>query len=311
MDQLVTLFGGGGFLGRYVVQALCQAGVRIRIVQKNPRNAYFLKPLAELGQIQFVAVDIRDKDQVMAAVQGSSAVVNLVGILKGKFQKIHVEGARNISEAAMAAGAKSFAHVSAIGADPKSPSAYGRSKALGEEAVRAAFAQATIIRPSIVFGREDNFINKLATMTGLFPLLPVLSARTKFQPVYVADIAHAITAAALDPMRHGGNIYELGGPEVMSMRSIYERVGEATGRQPILINIPNIFGAVLALFTGWLPGAPITWAQWKMLRRDNVASKNSKSFDDFGISPAPFAAISQNWLIRYRRHGRFTARQTY
>jgi uncharacterized protein YbjT (DUF2867 family) len=311
MDQVVTLFGGGGFLGRYVAQALYKTGVRVRIAQLHPRRAFFLKPLGGLGQTQFVAVDIRDKDRVAAAIEGSRAVVNLVGILKGNFQQIHIDGARTIAEAAAAAGARSLVHVSALGADPKSPSAYGRSKALGEQAVRGAFPGATIIRPSVVFGREDRFINKFAAMARLLPVLPVLRPAAKFQPVYVADVGHAIAAAALHPDSHGGKTCELGGPQVMTMREIYEWVEEATGYRRALVDVPDAAGAMLAQLTGWLPGAPITWDQWLMLQSDNVAAPGAPGLEAFGISPTPLAAVAEGWLTSYRRHGRFAAKSPY
>jgi NADH dehydrogenase len=215
MDRLVTLFGGGGFLGRYVAQALFRTGARVRIAQRDPRSAFFLKPLAALGQVQFVAADIRDQGQVREAVKEADAVVNLVGILRGAFHGIHVDGARNVAEAAAASAASSLVHVSAIGADPESPSAYGRTKSEGEQAVRAAFPGATIVRPSLVFGREDNSVNRFAGLSRLLPLLPAVRPRMKMQPVYALDVGRAVTAAAVDPRRHGGRTYELAGPQVI------------------------------------------------------------------------------------------------
>jgi NADH dehydrogenase len=311
MDRLVTLFGGGGFLGRYVAQALYKTGARVRIAQRDPRRAYFLKPLGGLGQTQFVRCDIRDEDQVAAALKGSWAVVNLVAVLKGNFRQVHVEGARNIAEAAAADGVRSLVHISAIGADPESPSAYGRSKALGEEAVRAAFPHATLMRPSILFGREDNFINRFAGMARLLPILPVLRPNAKFQPVYAADAGRAVVAAALDPERHGGRTYELGGPQVMSMREIYEYICQATLHGRSIIDVPDSLGALAARLTGWLPGAPITHDQWLMLQTDNVVSDNAPGLEDFGIAPTPLAAVSEGWLTSYRSHGRFAAKQPY
>ena len=202
-DRVVTLFGGGGFLGRYAVQALARTGARLRIVERDPRRAYFLKPLAAVGQIQFAAADIRDPGKARSAAAGSHAVVNLVGILKGDFHGLHVAGARNVAEAAAAAGASALVHVSAIGADAGSESNYGRSKGEGEAAVRAAFPGATILRPSFLFGREDNFVNRFAGMARLAPVLPVISGGTRFQPVYAADAGRAVSQAALDPRRHG------------------------------------------------------------------------------------------------------------
>jgi uncharacterized protein YbjT (DUF2867 family) len=311
MDRVVTLFGGGGFLGRYVAQALYKAGVRVRVAQRDPRRAYFLKPLGGLGQTQFVRADIRDAQQVAAAVEGSWAVVNLVGILKGNFRQIHIDGARTIAEAAAAAGAMSLVQVSAIGADPESPSAYGRSKGLGEQAAREAFPQATVIRPSILFGREDNFINRFARMARLSPILPVLRPDAKFQPIYVADVGRAIATAALDPAAHGGRTYELGGPQVMTMREIYEWICRTTRHGRAIVDVPDPIGALIARGTGWLPGAPITGDQWLMLQRDNVVDAGARGLEDLGIAPTPLAAVAESWLGSYRTHGRFAAKSPY
>ena len=306
-DRLVTLFGGGGFVGRYVAQALYKSGARIRIAQRDPRQAFFLKPLGGLGQTQFVAADITRPDQVPRAVEGSDAVVNLVGILKGAFHPIHVDGARNAAEAAAAAGAQAFVQVSAIGADPASPSRYGSSKGHGEAAVRAAFPSATIIRPSIVFGREDQFVNRFAALARLLPVLPVIRGDVRFQPVHVADVAHAIAAAALDPRAHGGRTYELGGPQTLSMRELNRWIGEATGRVRPLIDVPDAAARLIAQLGGWAPGAPMTYDQWLMLSRDNVVAPDAEGFEAFGIVPTPLAAVAEGWLTAYRRHGRFAS----
>jgi NADH dehydrogenase len=311
MDRLVTLFGGGGFLGRYAAQALFKTGARVRIVQRDPRRAFFLKPLARLGQVQFVSGDIRDAARVRAAVAGSDAVVNLVGVLKGDFEGIHVEGARNVAEAAAEAGAGALVHVSAIGADPDSESRYGRSKGEGEAAVRAAFPQASVMRPSVLFGREDNFINRFAGLARLAPVLPVIRGATKFQPVYAADAARAISAAALDPHTHAGKLYELGGPQVLTMRELMQWIVETTGRNRPLIDIPDPAARLVAKGFGWAPGAPITWDQWLMLQKDNVASTGTPGLDAFGIPRTPLAAVSEGWLTSYRRHGRFAAKSPY
>lgn len=311
MDRLVTVFGGGGFLGRYVCQQLYKTGARVRIAQRDPRRAWFLKPLGGLGQTQFVAADIRKRDQVLEAARGSDAVVNLVGILKGNFHQTHVLGAQHVAEAAAAAGAAALVHVSAIGADPDSPSGYGRSKAQGEAAVRAAFPAATIIRPSVVFGREDNFVNKFAGMARLMPMLPILRGSAKFQPVFAADVGKAIAAAALDPGRHAGRTYELGGPQVLTMRELNQWIGEATGHDRPLVDVPDAVAALLAQIAGWLPGAPITYDQWLMLQQDNVADDRAEGLRAFGIIPTPLAAVAEGWLTSYRRHGRFAAKQPY
>ena len=305
-DRLVTLFGGGGFIGRYVAQALFKAGARVRIAEREPRSAFFLRPLTGLGMIQFLRADIRDPGQTAAAVAGADAVINLVGILKGNFHGVHVEGARNVAASAAAAGAHSLVHVSAIGADPDSPSYYGRTKGEGEQAVRDAFAGATIVRPSIVFGAEDNFVNRFARLAQLLPVIPVIRGTWKLQPVYAADLGKAIAQAALDPASHAGRTYELGGPQVISMREVNQWICQATGRasRPI-VEFPDAVGRLMARLLGWAPGAPITWDQWLMLQRDNVASAALPGFEAFGIDPAPLAGVAENWLTIYRRHGRW------
>jgi NADH dehydrogenase len=310
-DRLVTLFGGGGFVGRYVAQHIYKTGARVRIAQRDPRQAFFLKPLGALGQTQFVAADIRNPDQVAAAIKNSDAVVNLVGTLKGDFQGLHVEGARTLAKACAEQGVASLVHISAIGADPESPSAYGRSKGEGEQAVRSAFPGATIMRPSVVFGREDNFVNRFAGILRVAPALPVIRGGVKFQPVYAADIGKAVSAAALDPDHHGGKTYELGGPRLMTMRELMQWIDETTGHNRALIDIPDAFGALLARAIGWLPGAPITWDQWLMLQRDNVVSEGAEGLRSFGIAPTPLEAVSEGWLTAYRRRGRFAAKQPY
>jgi NADH dehydrogenase len=311
MDRVVTLFGGGGFLGRYVTQSLLKAGARVRIAQTDPRSAFFLKPLGQLGHIQFVRADIRDPRQARAAATASDVVVNLVGILKGDFQAIHVEGARNVAEAAAEAGAEALIHVSAIGADPDSPSAYGRSKGEGEAAVRAAFPAATILRPSVVFGREDNFVNRFAGLARLAPALPVIRGATRFQPVYAADVGRAVSAAAMAPSDFAGQVYELGGPQVLTMRELMEWVGQATGRGRPLIDVPDPVAKLLARLTGWLPAAPLTWNQWLMLQRDNVPAAGVAGLEAFGVAKTPLAAVAEGWLTAYRRHGRFAAKSPY
>ena len=302
-DRLVTLFGGGGFVGRYVAQALFKAGARIRIAEREPRRAFYLKPLCGLGQIQFMRCDLTEAGQAARAVEGADAVVNLVGILKGDFERVHVAGARNVAEAAAVAGVPAVVHVSAIGADPDAASAYGRSKGEGEAAVRAAFPSATIIRPSIAFGLEDDFVNRFARMAQLLPVLPVIRGSWKLQPVHAADLGKAIAIAALDPGRHAGRTYELGGPQVLTMHAFNRWICEATGRGRPLVDIPDPIAGLLARLTGWLPFAPISWDQWQMLQRDNVAS--GPGFEAFGIRPAPLAALAEGWLTLYRRHGRF------
>jgi NADH dehydrogenase len=301
-DILVTVFGAGGFLGRYVAQSLLKTGVRIRAAGRDPRRAWYLKPLGGLGQVQFVRADVTDRAAVAAAVQGSDAVINLVGILKGAFQRIHVDGARNVAEAAAAAGVPALVHISAIGADPEAESAYGRTKGEGEQAVRDAFPAATIIRPSIAFGQEDDLINRFARMARLMPILPVIRPGWKLQPVHAADLGKAIALAALDP-RHAGQTYELGGPNVITMAELNRWICETTGRRRAIAELPDPIGKAIARLTGWLPMAPLTWDQWLMMQQDNVAT--GPGFEAFGLHPAPLAAVAPAWLVPFRRHGRF------
>ncbi len=304
-DRLITVIGGSGFLGRYTVQALLRAGARVRIAARDPREAWYLKPQGGLGQTQFIAADIRRRETIDRAVAGADGVVNLVGILKGDFEAFHVTGARNVAAAAAAADVASLVHVSAIGADPASASAYGKSKGYGEAAVRAAFRAATILRPSIVFGREDGFVNRFAQIITMLPVVPVIRGITKFQPVYVGDVAQAIVAALGDPGTHGGRIYELGGPEILSMAELNRWIAAATGRRRRFIAVPDAIAGFMASTLGWMPGAPMTNDQWRMLQSDNVAHESG--LGALGVTPTPLEAVAEGWLVRYRRHGRFSA----
>jgi uncharacterized protein YbjT (DUF2867 family) len=297
-EQIVTLFGGSGFIGRYVCEFLLKSGIRIRVASRDPRQSYFIQPLGQVGQFGFVQADITDAASVRRAVDGASAVINLVGVLGGKVAAVHVDGARNVAETSREVGVDALVHVSAIGADPNSPSNYGRTKGEGELAVRTAFPQATIVRPSLVFGPEDNLTNRFAGMARL-PFLPVIAAKTRFQPVYVRDIAQAIAKAALDPQRFGGETYEIGGPQVLTMVELHRAILDITGQQPEIVSMPDAFGALLSRF-GWLPGAPLTRDQWLMLQRDNVAATGAPGLAAFGIEPTPLAAVAAEWLGRFR-----------
>ncbi len=304
--KLITLFGGGGFLGRHAAQALMAAGARVRIVQRNPQRAIGIRALGNLGQAQFVVADAADGQAVHRAATGSDAIVNLIGILKGNFEVAHVRTAANIAAAAATNGA-AMVQISAIGADAASASAYGRSKAEGEVAVQTASPGAIILRPSIVFGRQDQFINRFAAMLRLAPVVPVVAPATRFQPVFVGDVADAITAAVAGA-QHCGRTFELGGPQILSMRALLEWIAHAIGRKPILIDLPDAASALLASATGWLPGAPITRDQWAMLTRDNVAAVDTPGLAELGIAPTSLDAVAEGWLDIYRRHGRFAGK---
>ena len=304
-EELVTIFGGGGFIGRYVCELLLKSGVRIRVAQRDPRKAYSIQPLGQVGQFGFVRADITDKESVRRAVDGADAVINLVGVFGKRMQAVHVEGARNVAEAA-AESASALTQLSAIGADVNSAAMYGRTKAQGEEAVRKAFPTATIIRPSLVFGPEDELTNRFAGLAQL-PFLPVIAAKRRFQPVYVRDLAKAIATAALEPQAHGGKTYEIAGPQVLSMVELHKAILELTGQKPEIVELPDLFGSLLSKF-GWLPGAPLTRDQWLMLQHDNVAAKGAPGLEAFGIQPTPLASVAWEWLGRFHRGGKFGGR---
>ena len=306
-EELVTVFGGGGFVGRYVVEILLRSGVRVRVASRNPRRDYFIQPLAQVGQLGFVEAYVTNADSVRRAINGASAVINLVGIFGRRMPAVHVGGAKHIADAASDAGAEALVHISAIGADPKSPSNYGRTKSEGELAVRKAFPKATIIRPSLVFGPEDNLTNRFAGLARLLPIMPVIAAGRKFQPVYVRDLAQAIATAALDPRKHGGTTYELGGPQVLTMKELHLAILELSGQEAALVDMPDVFASLLSRF-GWLPGAPLTRDQWLMLGRDNVQSGEHPGLEAFGIRPTPLDAVGFEWLSRFRRGGQFAGR---
>lgn len=302
---LITVFGGDGFIGRYVCEELLKTGARLRVAGRDPRRSWFLQPLGSVGQVSAIAADIAKPATVERAVDGADAVINLVGVFKGNLEEIHVTAAGKLAAAAKKAGARAVVQVSAIGADPDSPSIYGQTKGRGEQAVRAAFAKATVIRPSTVFGPEDEFTNRFATMAG-WPLLPVIAPNTRFQPVYVRDLAKAIAAAALEPRAHGGKTYELAGPEALTMRDLNQRIAEYSGQRPAAIDVPDFVAAGIATL-GFLPGAPLSRDQWLMLQKDNVPSGRQPGFKEFGITPTPLGAVAPDWLGRFRKGGRFAA----
>ena len=298
--KLVTIFGGSGFLGRYVAQAILAQGARIRVAVRNPASANTIKPLGNLGQVQLIAADVRKAASVARAVADADAVVNLVGSFDNMDAVQHV-GAANVAKASAAAGISALVHISAIGADTQSEAEYGKSKAAGEAAIRAAFPTATILRPSIVFGREDQFINRFAGLIRMLPVVPVIGADTKFQPVFVGDVAKAVAAALLSG---GGETLELGGPDVFSMLELNRWIANAIGRDPVFAPVPDFAAGLLAKTTGWMPGAPITTDQFKMLGSDNVVT-GKDGLAAFGITPTSLDAVAEDWLDIYRKHGRF------
>jgi uncharacterized protein YbjT (DUF2867 family) len=315
---LVTVFGGSGFVGRYMVRALARDGWRIRSATRRPDLAGYLQPMGVVGQIHAVQANLRYPDSVEAAVQGADVVINSVGVLastgKQTFENIHDEGARAVAKAAKAAGARTFIHISAIGADTQSDSKYARSKAEGERAVLEEFPTAVIFRPSIVFGPEDEFFNRFASMAQMSPFLPLIGGgHTKFQPVYVGDVAGAVKAA-VDGKAKPGTIYELGGPEVLSFRELLDRTLEWTGRNRFYLRMPFWAAKLQAVATSPLPNAlrPVTLDQIRLLQYDNVlsskAQKDGRTLAGLGIShPHSVAAIVPAYLERFKAKGQYSS----
>jgi NADH dehydrogenase len=307
--RVITVFGGSGFIGRHLVQRLARRGWIIRVAVRRPDAALFLKPLGDVGQITPVAANLRHAGSVRAAVAGADAVVNLVGILyqggKQRFDAVHAEGARTVAEAARAAGATRLIQMSALGADPASPAEYARSKAAGEQAAKAAFPGATIVRPSIVFGPEDGFFNRFAAMARFSPALPLIGGgRTRFQPVYVGDVAEAM-ACILDDDSTAGRVYELAGPTVYSFKELMELTLATIRRRRLLLPLPFWAATLQATFLELLPVPPLTRDQVALLRRDNVASPGALGLADLGITPTAPELVIPTYLDLYRAGGRF------
>lgn len=316
IDTLVTVFGGSGFLGRHVVSALARRDYRIRVAVRRPELAGHLQPLGRVGQIHAVQANLRYPESVAAAMRGSHVAINLVGILAEggaqKFDAVQGSGAATVAQAAASVGAR-MVHVSAIGADANSPARYARSKAAGEQAVLAAVPQATIFRPSVVFGPEDQFTNRFAMLARMSPVLPLVGADTRLQPVYVGDVATAI-ADAVDGLAKPGATYELGGPEELTMREIMRIILQTTDRNPLLVPLPFGLASLQAMLLQFAPGAfKLTPDQVRMLEVDNVVSEAARSagltLQGLGIQPDSLQAIVPSYLWRFRKTGQF-ARKT-
>ncbi len=316
-DSLVTVFGGSGFLGRHVVRALAMRGYRVRVAVRRPELAGFLQPLGFVGQIQISQANVRYPESVARAVDGAEAVVNLVGVLaesgRQSFDAVHAFGARSVAAATAAQGVP-LVHLSAIGADANSPSGYGRSKAVGEAAVRAAVPDAVIFRPSVVFGQEDEFFNRFAAMARLSPALPLIGGGvTKFQPVFAGDVAAAVLAA-VDGKAKAGTTYELGGPEVRTFRELMELMLAEIGAKRVLVDLPFGLATLMAKLTQWAPGAPLTVDQVEMLRSDNVVSQaaiaEGRTLAGLGLTPTSLVVVLPTYLWRFRKAGQFTRVET-
>jgi uncharacterized protein YbjT (DUF2867 family) len=305
--EITAIFGGAGFIGRHIVRRLAKAGHTVKVVTRIPESAYFLRPYGKVGQIVPVACDYSDAG-IAAAVAGATNVINCVGILyekkKSTFQKIHAELPGRIAAASREAGAKRLVHVSALGVD-HGTSRYHKSKLAGEEAVRKEFPGATILRPSIVFGAEDNFFNKFASIAAIMPALPLIGGgKTKFQPVFVGDVAEAaMTALVSDAAR--GKIYALGGPEVVDFRQIYQRLFDCTQQPRMLISLPWGIAKFKATFLGLLPHPPLTIDQVESLRTDSVVHAGALTLGDLGIVPTGMSLILPDYLDYRRKGGAF------
>ena len=316
-DRLVTIYGGSGFVGRHLVRALAKRGWRIRVAVRRPDLAGHLQPLGVVGQVMPVQANLRYPDSVARAAEGASAIVNLVGILyqsgAQRFDAVQAGGAEAVAKAAKKEGAR-LVQMSAIGADKNSKSNYGRTKALGEQAAFAAKRDAVVVRPSIVFGPEDDFFNRFAALARMSPFLPLIGGgQTKFQPVFVGDVAEAI-AKAVEGEARGGEIYELGGPEVKSFRELLELTLEEIGRKRLLLPLPWTVARVQAFFMEMMPKPMLTRDQVTMLETDNVVSekaiRDGRTLEGLGIEPTAMRAILPSYLWRYRKAGQFTKAAT-
>jgi uncharacterized protein YbjT (DUF2867 family) len=302
---LVTVIGGTGFLGRYVVQELAQAGYAVQVISRRAHRAAHQQPLGYQTRVIYKRGDITQPRSIQEAIAGSFAVINLVGILfekrKQRFSAIHAQCPERLAQLAREAGVKRFIHLSALGVDKATHSLYARSKATGEKAVLSAFPEATILRPSVVFGAEDNFFNQFAQMATITPALPLIGGgNTRFQPVYVGDVAKAVVAALKKP-ETAGKIYELGGPEILSFREILEYILAQTERKNCLITLPLPIANMVGFAGEWLPRPPLTRDQVRLLKQDNVVSAEAEGFAALGITPTAIEQVVPAYLARYRR----------
>jgi uncharacterized protein YbjT (DUF2867 family) len=315
MNNLVTVYGGSGFIGRYIVQKLARSGYRVRVATRRPNEAIFLKTYGMVGQVEPILCNIRNESSIRNAMLGADAVVNCVGILesvgKNKFVEVQHKGADFVSRIASELGVKKLVHISAIGADIDSKSKYASSKGLGESSIMKNFPGAVILRPSIVFGFEDKFFNRFASMARLSPILPIVGGNTKFQPVYVDDVARAAVLGINNDVKAG--IYELGGPEVASFNELMRRMLKIILRRRLIVNLPFWIASLMgtgfdlgkAISLGIIRG-PITLDQVLNLKNDNVVSREERAFKDLGIEPKALEIILSEYLWKYRPAGEFS-----
>ena len=315
MSKLVTIYGGSGFVGRYIARRMAKEGWRVRVAVRHPNEAIFVKPYGVVGQVEPLLCNIRDDASVRAVMQGADAVVNCVGILneigKNTFDDVQAEGAERIARIAAEEGIHRMVQLSAIGASADSSSAYARTKARGEEGVLRHQPEAVILRPSIIFGPEDQFFNRFAGMTRLGPVLPVVGAETRFQPVYVDDVAHAAVMGILGQAKPG--IYELGGPDVRTFRELMAGMLEVIRRRRLIVNVPFWAAMVMGfgfdmlqrLTLGLIPNGMITRDQVRNLRKDNVVGDGVMTLEDLGITPTALEAVLPDYLWRFRPSGQY------
>jgi len=299
-NKVILLVGGDGFVGRHVAEELLKRGARLRVASRHVERAFRLKPLGTLGQVQFVRADICQTEYHAALVAGADSVVNLAGSFAGDLDRLHAKAPASLATAARAAGLSAFVQVSANGADAHSSVDYARTKAEGEQAVLAAFPGATILRPSVVFGPDDKFVNMFAGLIATLPVLPVFAPDAKLQPVFVDDVAEAVANAVADPGKLGGKTFELVGPEVLTMLQLNERIAAAQGRKRLFAPLPDAVASLIAV----LPGTPISRDQLALLRAGNV-SQGLPGLKALGVSSRPLSLFLDRWLVRYRQHGRF------
>jgi uncharacterized protein YbjT (DUF2867 family) len=305
---LITVFGGTGFLGRHTVRALARAGFRIRVAVRHPNAGFFLPPMGNVGQIALVRCNVREIDQIAAAVHGAEAVVNLTGILyqrgEQSFEAVHIEAAEAIATAARAAGVSSLVHVSSIGADAAADSRYAASKGEGELRVRAAFPDAAILRPSLVFGPEDKFFNRFASLARVLPFLPLIGGgHTRFQPVFAGDVADAVVRSIQDPAARG-KTFELGGPNVYSFKELMQIILRETCRKRFLVPVPFFLASIKAVFLQFLPNPLLTPDQVTLLRSDNIVT-GENTLATLGIAPTSVEAEVPAYLWRFRPKGQY------
>lgn len=305
---IVTVIGGSGFIGRYIAQAMAHRGWRVRVACRRPNEAVFVRTYGVVGQVEPIQCNVRDDASLAKVIEGADAVIYSVGVLaqagKNTFQAVQAEGPERAARIAAAAGVKRFVLISAIGADPQSSSEYARTKAAGEANVLAHCPEAIILRPSIVFGTEDQFFNRFASMARLSPVIPIIGADTRFQPVWVQDVADAAAKALADEVAPG--TYELGGPNVYTFRELIQLMLRTIRRRRLIANIPFGIGRLQGKVLGLLPNPPLTEDQVKLLARDNVVAEGAKGFSDIGIEPEAPEAIIEAYLVPFRPEGQYT-----